>query len=500
MLARKSFMLMLSKFASQGLSFVAVLFIARYLDPSAYGEITWTMALVGLFNVVADLGITQAHIKRLSEGKNINECVSTYATIKIILTAAMVVITLSSVFFWTAVLGKTFSDTSIEIILLFVLYYVMFDLASIAISTFDAKVETAKSQFIQLMDPIIRVPLVILVALSRFSVNELALAYILGAVGLGFTAFILLRRERIHWTKNLLTRSYVAFALPIVGVAIISTIQTNLDRVILGYFATSTQVAYYYYGFTLMAVFGVVGQALATTSFPTFSKMHANGIVHAIRETTIEVERMSILFCMPLLVFIAIFPTETSTIILSQPAAGSALRFLSIATIVGIMNQPYTAQLMGMDRAPVQFKMSLVMFVSDAVLLIILVPSSILGVRTFGLSYTGAAVAYLISTSLVAVLYRYAAWKLTRTIPSKRILYYVIGSLIAAFLALALESRWEIVHWYDIIPQALIFVGIYLGFLIMVKEFKKSDFMFILNVVDPRKMHHYMKSELLTKK
>ncbi len=75
------------------LSFVGVFFMTRYLGTGDYGTLSWVLALVLSLNAVSDLGFTNAHIKRISEGRDINDCVSTYAAIELILTGAMVVIT-----------------------------------------------------------------------------------------------------------------------------------------------------------------------------------------------------------------------------------------------------------------------------------------------------------------------------------------------------------------------------------------------------------------------
>ena len=89
---------------------------------------------------------------------------STFTVIKIALTGLMVVVMLSVVVLYTTVLDRGLSDTSVQLVLMFILYYVLYDLAGIAIYTFDARMESAKSRAIQLMDPLIRVPIVILVA------------------------------------------------------------------------------------------------------------------------------------------------------------------------------------------------------------------------------------------------------------------------------------------------------------------------------------------------
>jgi len=65
-----------------------------------------------MFNVIADLGFSAAHVKRISEGKDLGECIGTYATIKILLTVVMVALVISGIAIWKYVLHNEFFDCS----------------------------------------------------------------------------------------------------------------------------------------------------------------------------------------------------------------------------------------------------------------------------------------------------------------------------------------------------------------------------------------------------
>jgi O-antigen/teichoic acid export membrane protein len=108
------------------LAYVGLYFMTRPpLGPEIYGTISYTLAFVATFNAVSDLGFSSAHIKKLSEGGDPDECISTFAAIKLVLTGIMVALTLSSVFVWTTLLGNVLTDTSVDLILLFVFYQVL---------------------------------------------------------------------------------------------------------------------------------------------------------------------------------------------------------------------------------------------------------------------------------------------------------------------------------------------------------------------------------------
>ncbi|MEA3458909.1 MAG: flippase, partial [Candidatus Thermoplasmatota archaeon] len=64
---------------------------------------------------------------------------------------------------------------------------------------------------------------------------------------------------------------------------------------------------------------------------------------------------------------------------------------------------------------------------------------------------------------------------------------YYIGSLI------------PLVRWYHLMVFAGLGLAIYLGVLYALKEFKKQDLMFFLDMLHPKEMLTYIKSELKDK-
>mgnify|MGYP001132856286 CR=1 FL=1 len=117
-----------------------------------------------------------------------------------------------------------------DIILLFILYQVLYDLSGIATITFQARMEMAKMPLATLIEPLVRVPLVIFVALNYMGIMELTLAYLAGSAVVFVTSMYLLLRERIKWTRPVLLRSYYTFALPLLIITMISTVSGTADK------------------------------------------------------------------------------------------------------------------------------------------------------------------------------------------------------------------------------------------------------------------------------
>ena len=127
MLARKSLFMVLSRFAVEIIGMIGLIVIAKFwgsFAPEALGVIGFAMSFLALFGVISKLGFPQAHIKRISEGRDIGSCIGTFIAIKLVLTALMVSAIFIYLFIWKNVLNEGFYDATTEsVILVFVAYY-----------------------------------------------------------------------------------------------------------------------------------------------------------------------------------------------------------------------------------------------------------------------------------------------------------------------------------------------------------------------------------------
>ena len=82
--------------------------------------------------------------------------------------------------------------------------------------------------------------------------NDLAYAYVTAAIGVLLVSAFILKRNNIKWTKPTMFRSYFKFALPLLLIAIAGAVLANLDKILIGYFDSPGNVAYYSSAQTLL--------------------------------------------------------------------------------------------------------------------------------------------------------------------------------------------------------------------------------------------------------
>jgi len=485
---------------SAGLAFIGLGLITRYLGADVYGSITFTLGLLTLFNSVSDLGFGSAHVKRVSEGQDINDSVATFAGVKIVLTLLMVVVSLVSIFVWTSILGGYMSSETYDMLFIFILYFVFYNLASIAIYTYQGTMEIFKSQVIQLMDPVVRVPLILIIALGRGSAIQLAYAYVIASLAVVLLSLLLLKRDKIRILgKPTLFRSYLVFATPLILVTMISTVSGSMSAVIIGFSGTKFDVGYYTASLALVSMVGLVGVSVAMLTFPSFSTLHTDGNKKEIRQLTLQAERYLSMIGLPMILVIALFPTQTAEILLggTMAPAGTALGFLAIGTLLYLLNTVHSSQILAVNRPDLSAKVTIASFVFFLFALLILVPSSLFGVKMLGLSYTGAAIAYMLNAFFCFAVIRVIVWRLTSTGWNSRLWLHLGATAVAGLVLFAMSLFIPITSWYYLIiiyggASAVVFALV----LILFRELTWKDVSYFADLLNVRKLLSYIRSEV----
>lgn len=480
---------------------VGILAMTNYLGKDVYGNLSWVLATLVTLNTVSDLGFGSAHIKRISEGQDERDCFSTFVVIKIALTVFMVVFVLAVLLLWNNVLGGGMTPATWNLVMLFVLYYVMYDLSSIVTTTFTAKMETAKSQVVALIDPLIRVPLIIFISLNHFS-DYLAYAYVLAAIGVLLVSLFLLKRNNIRWKRPTLFRSYLKFALPLSIISIAGALTANLDKILIGYFDSPGNVAYFASSQTLLGTLGIIGTAVATLAFPAFSKLDSQGDIESIRKVTFAAERYISMIIIPIVTLVVLFPTEIAVTIFGQQfsPAGETMRFLAVDVALTLLCQVYISQILGVNRPDINAKIILWSFVINVILLFLFVPNELFGIKLLGMSYTGAAIAGTLAALAVYVWVRLIVKNLTGTGFNPRILRHLLAGVEAGVAILMLGIVYPLSGFVALIIFGGVTLAVYFGVMAALEEFTRKDLDYFLDLLNPSKMLGYMGGEMKGKK
>jgi len=483
------------------LGYVALFMILKFMDKGDYGVIGFGMAYVGLFWFISDIGFNSAHVKRISEGRDLEKCLGTFFVIKLVLTAIMVASVLISIFIWKFVIGRGFETPEHEwIIYLFILYYVILSLSAIPIATFSARKETAKQQLPGLLEPITRAPLAIIVAVSSLGILALAGSYVIGVAALLIMAIILFRGYPLGKFDSKMFKLYFTFAIPIAISSSIVVISGNVDKVMIQLFWGKEFVEYYFSVQRLSTFLILVATAVTILLFPTLSEHHGKEDYKQIRRLTTTAERYVSLVVIPCAVLLIVFSKPILQILRYDIAenASTTLQIMAIYSSIFCFYMIFLNQIMAIDKPRLGAKIGVSMASINILLNIIFIPKDIrsIGINLLGMGAEGAALATAISAAFGLVMCKIYTRRLTGTKWNPRILLHICAGIIMGGVLYYLSGIITIIRWYEIGAACLLGIGIYLAILWLLREFKKKDLMLFLDILNPKGMTRYISSEL----
>ena len=530
MIARKSFLIVSTSFFIDFLGWIGIVILAKLwggFAPQALGIIGFAMSFVSIFNVITDFGFSTAHIKRVSEGKDLGRCIGTFAVVKIFLTVIMVVSTFVFLYISKNFLQIEFVDaTTYPVVIVIVFQTIFANLQSIVTQTFIGKRQIAKLQITLIFENLVKIPLSIIVALagvsalglfpigewpvlqplqrfiSEHAVGSLAMTYLFGAMAVFFVGFWLMRKYPLKRPNWELFKSYFRFASPIMITSFVATISNNVDKLFIGYFGTSVEVAYYFTVQRVLAFITIFSSSVGTVLFPSISAFHAEKDYEKMKKTVRQAERYISMVMIPPVIFIFIFVQPIIKIILDEaflPAA-PVLVILTVWALVKGLAAPYSSYLSGMDRPEVGAKLTIFASAVNIVLDYLAIPEN--GILSpFGLSGpTAAAFIALISYCIIFIGLRIMARKLTgiKLLQSHTPRHIIAGGVMGIVLYyIAYQTPLlPLIRWYTLLGFAAVGLCIYIAALYLLKEFSKKDLDFFLNIIRPKEMLKYMKSEI----
>jgi len=501
MFARKSLLIMSANLLDGLLAYVALYFISRDMGPEAYGIIGFAMGFVGLFTILTDLGFNSAHIKRVSEGKDIGTCLGTYLVSKLGFAGLFASIVVGAVLIWKFILGRGFESPTHELAVYIIIgYYVVNSIGTYFYHTYSATKEIAKAQIPLVAGTIARTIAILFVAISGLGPLALAWAYVFGEVI--FLAISLLFFRGFHLKKPAKEcfKSYSVFAMPLILVGISYTLITNTDKVLIQLFWNSEEVGYYFACFRIVQFLLVAASAVGTLLLPTISGFHSKDDIESIKTTVFLSERYISMLIFPMVIGIVVLAEPTVRILLSASfyPAVPILMVLPFFVILEALSQPYMYQVIGMNKPKYAQNRILIILGLTVFFDLLLIPSNIksLNLTLFGLGAVGASIATNIGYAAGLVYCRYAAWKLAKNTFNPRILLHLFAAAIMGIILYELMTVVPIQRWYILLGYAFLGLGIYLLVLFLLREFTRKDLDFVFDLFNLKKMWYYIKSEI----
>lgn len=436
-------------------------YISRILLPEGVGKVSFATSLVAYFLIIAQLGIPTYGIRACAKVRDDREELTRTAQELLFINLIMTVV--AYVFFFIAIAfvprlqdeRTLYLIVSISILFNSIgmewLYKALEKYTYITIRSVIFKCTAVLAMFtmVHTKDDYIIYGGLSILASSMSNIFNLCHAH--KYIGMKPVGGYNLKR---HWKPVV-----VFFAM-----SCATTIYTNLDTVMLGFMTTHTDVGYYNAAVKIKVILVSLVISLGTVLLPRASYYVEHEMANKFRTITYKAMNFVFLLATPLMVFFIIFARQGIYFLSGTAFEGSIIpmRFIMpTVLLIGISNTTGIQILVPTGREKVVLKSEIAGAVADIVINLILIPK---------FAATGAAIGTLVAEMVVLAV---QCWYLKSELKDlfKSIHYLKIA--IAIILG-ALSSFWVvrigIDNFLSLVIAAVIFFGVYIGFLLVTKE------------------------------
>jgi len=501
MYARKTLLIMGTTVLSNLVGYVSWYVITNHVAKDYVGSVGAAISALGLASIVADLGFSSAHIKRISEGRDLGRCIGTYASIKLGLVAAMTAIVLMGAWAYENLYpyGGFGDRHDLQVLLIMLLWAILSNLSTVFVATYLGRQQVAKAQALLLTSAVVQAISTVIIVTRSDDVLLFASTWSIGAASSLALGFLLLGRVKLKLPTSDYIRSYTRYALPMMLVIGAAPLILYLDRFMIFMFYTEADVADYWNSQKFAALPEAVSASLTTVLFPAFSSMVSSGSIRMVSITTRRAERYLSMFIVPSTLLLASMATPFIVIVsdINYRASGIILAILMGWVLFKAMGKPFQAHFGGFNKPVYSMYLSLTFIPLNVILNLVFIPRSVFGVPMLGMGSAGAALASLIGAMIYYLLIRFLSYKLVRIGVNRSVLRHLVSAgIMACAVFLVQDQFYPIRRFYDIGIYALLGGCLYFGLLILMREFRKKDLLFIIDTLHVGKFASYIFKEL----
>ena len=279
------------------MGFVALYFVSNHFGPASLGVIAFSLSLLTVLSFTSDLGFNIAHIKRISEGQDLSDCVATFSLIKVVLTLFFIILSLGTLHISDSALSQPLvSEDEKNIFYVLLLYFVFNSLSRIPLSTFRARKESAKQGFSRFVYHLLRTVIAIFVVVKSLDLIYLASSYAVSAFIMLIVSLYLIRDYPFGKFDRVMFQSYLKFALPVMFITFLGIFSTSIDKIMLGILWESKEVGYYFGADRIAKLLLIFSAPIMMLLIPSMSELNSNSKLREMIKLTHRSEKYIALF------------------------------------------------------------------------------------------------------------------------------------------------------------------------------------------------------------
>lgn len=270
--ARNSGWLVFDSIAKNLFNFVSVIFVARYLGPSQYGLLSYSMGFVGMFTSLITLGLDNLSVREISNGnkQEINKILGSSFLLKLIGYLVMTLIILASTLFF-----KTNEIASSQLIYFLTAGYIFHTVFAIDYF-FQANLQSRKTVLSNQIGLTVGFIFKIVAVYLELPLVYFAVAFILESLLIALSLFFSYQRSNsvFHWKIDKKIIKFLLLAsLPIIVSGLINSFFRRFDQVLIQNILGSTENGYYSVSKKISESIYFIPAAISMSIFPTLVRI-----------------------------------------------------------------------------------------------------------------------------------------------------------------------------------------------------------------------------------
>ncbi len=455
--------LAISEIITSVLKFFLFVYIARILGATGYGKFGFSLAFVGLFSILADLGVTKIINREFAKDKEKERDFPAILSLKLLLSLLTIFLIFVFSFFVT-------QEPAIRKIIWVLGIFV---LSEYFLKTFAVFFRSRQRMEYQAFSDIFKVILItglgLLVLFFVPSLKNLTLSYLFaGLFSLMLVAAIF--HFKVFSLKPVFDKSiwlnYLTMSWPLVFMAVLGKIYVNIDSITMGYLGQITQTGWYNAAQRISVIAVVPAGLVSMSFFPALSKLFKESKERFQRACNFFIESM-IFLAAPLLVGGIVLAVKIIDFIYDPSFFPAILAFqiLLAGHVVQFLASPFSHTLLIANHQKKLFFIALFSTLLNVVLNLILIPKY---------SLYGAAIATFSAFMLNLFLVIIISLRYTKIKPfNSGLIPPLFAAVFSALLMGFVISQVKILNLhviYSILIGACIYVSCFLIFKILGKR------------------------------
>ncbi|MEE9378489.1 MAG: hypothetical protein V3V33_10695 [Candidatus Lokiarchaeia archaeon] len=496
---------LISQVMSYFISIIAFYLLFLNLDTSFIGTWTLVTSIVNLGFLFLNIGLDSIHYQYSSK-ENSSEYFGTFFTLKLSLLSINVLVSILVIFFIS--FFEVWSNDFLYLILILLFSKIVTNISSVFLINLKSRFKVFKAEIPSFLIISGKSVMVIILSLNLTYINDPLLFLCVSTFVFDLLLLLLIllvskKEFKLNRPSKAFTLLYLKDIIPLFFFSFTLVIASNFGNILLAAsFDHETLGNFSFINNYVIQSLLVISSSLVTVYLTLFSKFFEKGDFDSIKKTTYIIEKYSSIIFLGIIIVVILNGKLILSILLPQYVdTVPILNIMVFFPYLMAITQPYSYHFIAGKKQKINAQINIFTRIMIILLMIYLIPTSFFILPTLGLGTIGYAISQTIPWILWVFLNRYYSYKTFNIKPQKNIVYHIPIAIISFLISFAFKLLiFEKIFQNQIlllIITTILSLAIFIFILVVIKELKREDIRFFLQLIKFQTYKNSLKEELL---